>query len=96
MIHPRLAAVLAAAIAAAALTTQPLTASAAVPARPAPVRGTTTGGVFVQTDDPRHNAVIAFDRGADGRLTRSANYPTGGKGAALDGAVVDPLASQGH
>lgn len=95
MIHPRLAAVLAAAITAAALTTQPLTASAAVPARPAPVHGTTTGAVFVQTDDPRHNAVIAFDRGADGRLTRSANYSTGGKGAALDGAVVDPLASQG-
>lgn len=94
MFHPHLALMVAAGLAASALTTAPMTASAAVPAhRPAPSH--VAGAVFVQTDDLRHNAVIAFRRDADGRLSRSATYPTGGKGGALDGAVVDPLASQG-
>jgi 6-phosphogluconolactonase (cycloisomerase 2 family) len=53
------------------------------------------GAVFVQTDDLAHNSVIAYDRGADGRLTRAGTYATGGAGAAEAGAVVDPLASQG-
>lgn len=50
--------------------------------------------VFVMTDDPDGNGVIAFARADDGTLTRGATYPTGGLGARLDGAVVDPLASQ--
>ena len=53
------------------------------------------GAVFVQTDDLKANSVIAFDRGADGRLHRAASYHTGGRGAVVAGAVVDPLASQG-
>jgi DNA-binding beta-propeller fold protein YncE len=53
------------------------------------------GAVFVQTDDLAHNAVIAYDRAADGHLTRAGTYATGGAGAAEAGAVVDPLASQG-
>lgn len=51
--------------------------------------------VFVLTDDPGGNGVIAFARGRSGALTRGATYPTGGLGARLTGAVVDPLASQG-
>jgi DNA-binding beta-propeller fold protein YncE len=53
------------------------------------------GAVFVQTDDLAHNSVIAYDRAANGRLTRAGTYATGGAGAAEAGAVVDPLASQG-
>lgn len=53
------------------------------------------GAVFVQTDDLAHNSVIAYDRAADGHLTRAGTYATGGAGAAEAGAVVDPLASQG-
>lgn len=96
MFHSRLAVLVAAGIAAAALTTQPSAATAAVPAQhPSLDDRSSAGAVFVQTDDLRHNAVIAFDRGADGRLSRAGTYSTGGKGGALDGAVVDPLASQG-
>ena len=51
--------------------------------------------VFVETNDLARNAVIAYSRSADGRLTRVGTYATGGEGAVLAGAVVDPLASQG-
>jgi DNA-binding beta-propeller fold protein YncE len=51
--------------------------------------------LFVLTDDPGGNGVIAFTRGRDGSLVREQTYPTGGLGARLSGAVVDPLASQG-
>jgi 6-phosphogluconolactonase (cycloisomerase 2 family) len=51
--------------------------------------------VFVQTDNTAGNAVVAYHRAADGTLTRSGEYPTGGKGGALAGSVVDHLASQG-
>lgn len=51
--------------------------------------------VFVQNDDPAGNAVIAYDRTADGGLTQVGSYPTGGLGGALAGSVVDHLASQG-
>jgi hypothetical protein len=47
--------------------------------------------VFVQTD----NAVVVYDRSADGRLHRAGDYRTGGRGGVLDGSVVDQLASQG-
>ncbi|MDQ1681630.1 MAG: hypothetical protein QOH99_171, partial [Frankiaceae bacterium] len=51
--------------------------------------------VFVQTNDPGGNAVIAYRRAGDGSLTRLATYATGGLGGTQTGAVVDPLASQG-
>ncbi|MDE3086597.1 MAG: hypothetical protein KGJ77_07505, partial [Acidobacteriota bacterium] len=51
--------------------------------------------VFVQTDDPAGNAVVAYDRADDGSLTWSATYATGGLGGQLAGSVVDHLASQG-
>lgn len=88
---PRLTAVIATAAAAATFALAPATTASATdhPAHDA------AGAVFVQTDDPAHNAVIAYDRSSDGRLTRTGTYATGGKGAQLAGAVVDPLASQG-
>jgi 6-phosphogluconolactonase (cycloisomerase 2 family) len=62
-----------------------------------PPHGTPFDGhaVFVQTNGARGNAVIAYGRGRDGRLTESGRFATGGRGASEDGAVVDPLASQG-
>jgi 6-phosphogluconolactonase (cycloisomerase 2 family) len=51
--------------------------------------------VFVQTDDPAGNHVIAYDRADDGTLTQAGTYSTGGKGGVLTGSVVDHLASQG-
>src|SRR3954452_19655947 len=53
------------------------------------------GAVFVQTDDPTGNSVVAYDRGSDGTLTKAGTYATGGLGGVLDGSVVDHLASQG-
>lgn len=67
--------------------------AAAAPAHPHHVR--TTGAVFVQTDDPSGNAVVVYDRAADGALRQSGTYSTGGLGGILDGAVVDDLGSQG-
>ncbi|MDX6326265.1 MAG: hypothetical protein QOK15_2619 [Nocardioidaceae bacterium] len=51
--------------------------------------------VFVQTDNPNGNAVIAYDRALNGTLTRAGSYATGGRGGVLEGSVVDHLASQG-
>ncbi len=77
-------------------------AAAALAVAPAPTASATAhptshavGAVFVQTDDPAHNAVIAYDRYSDGRLARAGTYSTGGAGAQEAGSVVDPLASQG-
>ena len=39
--------------------------------------------VFVQTDNPVGNQVVAFDRAADGTLTQAGVYNTGGTGGAL-------------
>jgi 6-phosphogluconolactonase (cycloisomerase 2 family) len=36
--------------------------------------------VFAQTNDARGNELVAFTRDADGRLTNSGSYPTGGRG----------------
>ncbi len=60
-------------------------------ATPAPAQGT----VFVQTDNPSGNAVVTYDRSADGSLHQAGTYATGGLGGVLDGSVVDHLASQG-
>jgi 6-phosphogluconolactonase (cycloisomerase 2 family) len=51
--------------------------------------------VFVQTDGVAANQVVAYDRAADGELTWSATYDTGGQGGQLNGSAVDHLASQG-
>jgi len=51
--------------------------------------------VFVQTNDPAGNSVVAYDRASDGSLSEAGAYATGGLGGALEGAVVDRLASQG-
>ena len=51
--------------------------------------------VFVQTDSSSGNAVVAYDRAADGTLAQAGTYPTGGVGGVLNGSVVDHLASQG-
>jgi DNA-binding beta-propeller fold protein YncE len=51
--------------------------------------------VFVQTDNPNANTVVAYDRNPDGSLKQAGSYATGGRGGILDGSVVDHLASQG-
>jgi DNA-binding beta-propeller fold protein YncE len=55
----------------------------------------TAGAVFVQSDNPSGNTVVAYDRSADGSLRQAGVYRTGGLGGVLDGSVVDHLASQG-
>lgn len=51
--------------------------------------------VFVQTDNPSGNQIIAYYRDAYGRLTKVGEYATGGVGGQLTGSVADHLASQG-
>ena len=51
--------------------------------------------VFVQTNDPAGNAIIAYRREADGSLTRADTFSTGGRGGTTVSAPTDPLASQG-
>jgi hypothetical protein len=51
--------------------------------------------VFVQTDNPAGNQIVAYDREADGSLTQAGVYDTGGLGGVLAGSVVDHTASQG-
>jgi Lactonase, 7-bladed beta-propeller len=53
------------------------------------------GALFVQTDDPSGNTVVAYDRAGDGSLRAAGSYETGGLGGVLAGSVVDHLASQG-
>lgn len=55
---------------------------------------TTTGTVFVQTDALAGNAVVAYDRLADGTLRQAGTSATGGDGLQLTGSVADHLASQ--
>jgi DNA-binding beta-propeller fold protein YncE len=57
--------------------------------------GEGAGVVFVQTDGLAGNAVVAYNRSADGTLTQAGTYATGGLGGQLAGSVVDHLASQG-
>jgi len=73
-----------------------LVAPAAFAGGPPPFVG--AGGdhaVFVQTDDPAGNQVVAYSRAANGSLTAAGTYATGGLGGVLSGSVVDHLASQG-
>lgn len=54
-----------------------------------------TAAVFVQTDNPNGNAIVAYQRSSDGTLQQAGTYSTGGLGGILAGSVVDHLASQG-
>ncbi len=47
---------------------------------PADHPGPTAGAVYVLGNQPSGNAVIAYDRDADGTLTPAGQYPTGGLG----------------
>jgi len=71
----------------------------AAPASAAAGQSAAAGGashvVFVQTDNPAGNQVVAYDRSSDGQLNLSGSFATGGLGGILDGSVVDHLASQG-
>jgi 6-phosphogluconolactonase (cycloisomerase 2 family) len=60
-----------------------------------PVRAQAPQPVFVQSDNPAGNTIVAYDRTPTGALVRAGIYPTGGRGGVLDGSVVDHLASQG-
>jgi len=51
--------------------------------------------VFVQTDNLSGNQIVAYDRSSTGALSYAHTYDTGGLGGALNGSVVDHLASQG-
>ena len=51
--------------------------------------------VFVQTDNPAGNQIVAYHRNVDGTLVPAGAYPTGGLGGVLNGSAVDHLASQG-
>ena len=89
----RLALASAVAVAATALFAGP--ALAATPGGAPDGAARAGSAVFVQTDGLAGNAVVAYDRAADGTLHQAGTYPTGGLGGALDGSVVDHLASQG-
>jgi 6-phosphogluconolactonase (cycloisomerase 2 family) len=64
-------------------------------AMPAAAAPSPHGAVFVQTDNATANSIVVYDRSGDGTLTKAGEYATGGQGGAAQGAVVDPLASQG-
>src|SRR5437764_12010656 len=77
-----------------AIATALLGAAAILAQAAAPTSGA-DHAVFVQTDDPAGNAIVAYARHNDGTLTFAGTYATGGNGARAAGAAVDPLASQG-
>jgi 6-phosphogluconolactonase (cycloisomerase 2 family) len=66
----------------------------AVGAAPALATGT-SHAVFVQTDNVKGNQIVVYDRSSEGTLAQAGVYGTGGLGGALEGSVVDHLASQG-
>jgi 6-phosphogluconolactonase (cycloisomerase 2 family) len=80
-------------IAAAVALSAALTAVAAGSAAASPP-GASGGAVFVQTDNPAGNSIVAYRRGADGLLTQTGRFATGGLGGILTGSVTDHLASQ--
>jgi len=51
--------------------------------------------VFVQNDRLEGNQIVAYSRSAEGTLTQTGVYATGGDGGALEGSVVDHTASEG-
>ncbi len=85
----KVAAVTVAGAAAAALSALPASASTAHawPGR--------TRAVFVQTDNPSGNTIVAYTRTASGGLAQAGSYPTGGNGGQTNGSAVDHLSSEG-
>ena len=85
--------------AAIAVATAAATALLAVPASAVTAdhahRPASGSPVFVQSDNTAGNTVVAYDRAADGSLTRAGVYSTGGLGGVLAGSVADHLASEG-
>lgn len=81
----RLATLAATATAASGLLTAPALADDA----------STTHAVFVQTDEVNGNHVAAYRQAADGSLTFTHSYLTGGNGGVLPNSVIDHTASQG-
>jgi DNA-binding beta-propeller fold protein YncE len=57
--------------------------------------GRPSGEVYVQTDNTGGNAVVVYDRAANGTLRQAGAYPAGGLGGVLAGSAVDHLASEG-
>lgn len=72
-----------------------LAASASVSATASASSRSSSAAVFVQTDNPDGNTIVAYQRSSDGTLQQAAAYSTGGLGGILTGSVVDHLASQG-
>src|ERR1700761_3909304 len=62
---------------------------------PSPFHGGAGQAVFVQTDNPSGNQVVAYQRNPDGTLVQEGTYATDGIGGVLNGSAVDHLASQG-
>ncbi|MDL9979401.1 lactonase family protein [Microbacterium sp. ASV49] len=79
----------------AAVATALLGGGAAQATTGSPAGSDPVGAVFVQTDGLAGNAIVAYDRNADGTLHWADTYPTGGLGLQLAGSAVDHLASQG-
>jgi 6-phosphogluconolactonase (cycloisomerase 2 family) len=84
-------------IAAAAVTAAAVTglATPAFASTSSPAGAAGSHAVFVQTDNTAGNRVVAYQRAADGALTRAGSYATGGRGGVLAGSIVDHTASQG-
>ena len=73
----------------------PVPAALAATAAPAFGPPGASQAVFVQTDNPSGNQVVAYHRAPGGVLTQAGTYATGGLGGILAGSAVDHLASQG-
>lgn len=61
-----------------------LTGLSTVLAAPSNVDSRTTNGAVFALTNAVNNAVIAFSRGTDGKLTKTGEYPTGGHGQGVD------------
>jgi hypothetical protein len=73
----------------------PAIAEAEPPSAPLFFGGGADHAVFVQTDNPAGNQVVAYHRNPSGTLIPAGSYATGGLGGVLNGSKVDHLASQG-
>jgi 6-phosphogluconolactonase len=61
----------------------------------AAAQSSTTGFVYVMTNDPAGNAVVQYSRASNGLLTKVSQTPTGGLGGTGNGVgTLDPLGSQ--
>ena len=60
-----------------------------------PARANDAGVVYVMTNAADQNAIVAYQRAPDGRLTERGRYATGGRGSGVGVTVPpDPLGSQ--